>query len=185
MKAVRLEPAAVPPGATEQMMVKLEEPGTITGVQLDEPEAFEVVRIIAGRARADAPFAEVALPISPPNAFVLVLVRAKTEDTRICGGSLLLAGEGEIASAPQHATPSIVQPSAVVQATVQAVQSSGKKEFAVDARGWPQGGMNEVWVLMHRGEAERLVQAIHGYPITAAEKPAILRRFGQALGTVK
>lgn len=94
-RTVRLEAAAVAPGAVEQMVTKLDDPSVITGVKLDEPEAFEVVSIIAGRARADAPFTEPpSLPISPPNAFVIVLVKSKTEETKVCGGDLLLEGEG-------------------------------------------------------------------------------------------
>lgn len=191
MKTARLDPCAVAPGGIEQMMVKLGEPSIVTGVQLDEPEAFEVVSIIAGRARADAPFTEPpSLPISPPNAFVIVLVKSKTEETKVCGGDLLLEGEGTVsASSTLAAGTKPPAPRVVAQAptttTPPAAEQPGTKTFKVDARGWPLGGMNETWVLMNRGEAERIIQAINGYPITPAERPALLRRFNQALGKVR
>lgn len=190
-RTARLDPCAVAPGATEQMTVKLNEPAVITGVELDEPDAFDVVRIIAGRARADAPFGEegCSLAISPPNAFVTVLVRGKSEETKVCGGDLLLAGEGVVAASPAGAPappPRAPVPMTTIPTTVTAPSSpQGTKAFKVDARGWPLGGMNEVWVLMQRGEAERIVQAINGYPVTPAERPALLRRFNQALGKVR
>jgi len=189
-RPVRLEPTAVAPGAVEQMMAKLEEPSTIVGVKLDEPEAFEVVRVIAGRAKADGG-GSMELPISPPNAFVIVLVKSKLAEgeTRICAGDLLLAGDAPSAATkpampppPQAVVP---MPAAMPAAPLPLIPATGAGALKVDARGWPQGGLNEVWVLMNRGEAERLVLAINGYPITAAERPALLRRFGQALGTVK
>lgn len=182
---VRLEPAAVAPGAVEQMMVRLDTANTIVGVQLDEPEHFEVIRIIAGRSHAVPPFEDVALPISPPNAFVIVLVKSKTNDgeTRICSGDLLVSGEVPASVAPPVPPPAPTTPAVVP--TRAAPAASGKITFDTDERGWPKGGSNEVWVLMGRGEAERLVQAINGYPISAGERPALLRRFGQALGTVR
>lgn len=192
MKTARLDPCAVAPGGIEQMMVKLGEPSIVTGVKLDEPEAFEVVSIIAGRVRADAPFTEPpSLPISPPNAFVIVLVKSKTEETRVCGGDLVLEGEGTAsASSTLVAGAKAPAPRAVVHAPSTSAappvtEQPGTKTFKVDGRGWPLGGMNETWVLMNRGEAERLIQAINGYPITPAERPALLRRFNQALGKVR
>ncbi len=186
-RSVRLEPAAVAPGQIEQLMVKLEEPSVITGVKLDAPEDFEVVRIIAGRGRADGPFTEqgCSLPISPPNAFVTVLVKNKSAEgeVQICAGELLLEGEGRVAVAAIPPTNPMVVHRAPPQAQAAAVRKT--VTYDCDERGWPVGGMNEVWVLMQRGEAERLVAAINGYPISSAERPALLRRFQQALGLVR
>lgn len=193
-RSVRLEPAAIAPGSVEQLMVRLEEPSVVTGVKLDDPEAFEVLTIIAGPTRAHAPFqGELKLTIQPPNAFVIVLVKSKASDgeTRICSGELLLSGDAPVAAPPsphvmpQHVNPMVVHRAAPGPALPVAEGPTGKKTFDVDSRGWPLGGMNEVWVLLNRGEAERMVQAINGYPISAAERPALLRRFGQALGTVR
>lgn len=190
MKTARLDPCAVAPGGIEQMMVKLGEPSIVTGVQLDEPEAFEVVSIIAGRQKAEPPFENVKLSISPPNAFVIVLVKSTSDETKVCGGDLLLDGEGPVAASSTLAAgvkvpaPRAAAPAPTLSAAPP-VAEPGTKTFKVDARGWPLGGMNETWVLMNRGEAERLVQAINGYPITPAERPALLRRFNQAFGKVK
>lgn len=200
-RSVRLEATAVAPGQVEQMMVKLEEPSIITGVKLDEPDSFEVVRVIAGRAKGEGA-ENLNLKISPPNAFVIVLVKSKlTEgEVRICSGDLLLSGEAQpVTPQPVSAQPVSAQPVAAQPLSPRVVSSPipvarelpppppppGSVTLKTDARGWPQGGMNEVWVLMNRGEAERMVQAINGYPIQPAERPALLRRFGQALGTVK
>ena len=189
-RTVRLEATPVAPGQLGQMMVKLEEPSVITGVKLDEPDAFEAVRIIAGRARADAPFGEegCSLPISPPNAFVIVLVKSKVtegDEARICGGDLVLEGEGAVAVTPMPAAPP--NPMVVHRSPSPAPQAQARKTvtYDCDERGWPKGGQNEVWVLMGRSEAERIVSAINGYPFQSSERPALLRRFGQALGTVK
>lgn len=195
-RTARLEPAAVPPGGVEQMMVKLEEPATIVGVKLDDPSAFEVVRVIAGRNRAEGD-SDMRLDIAPPNAFVIVLVKTKDDspETRICSGDLLLDGEGAVAATAMPAQNIAPVPRQVVPAPPAAMarpgidpdsqRDGGTKSFKVDGRGWPQGGMNEVFVLMGRGEAERMLQAINGYPITSAERPALLRRFQQALGLVR
>ena len=184
--SVRLEPAAIQPGAVEQLTVKLTEPSIVTGVKLDDPDAFEVVRVIAGRMRADGPFVSpIDLPISPPNAFVIVLVKSKIEETKVCSGDLLLSGDKPAGAAPP--ARSAPQPNVVHRARASVTQPGtvGEATFKVDERGWPLGGSNEVYVLLGRGEAERLVQAINGYPITAAERPALLRRFNQALGKIK
>lgn len=184
---IRLDAAGVTPGTVEQMVVKLEQPTRIVGVELDEPEHFEVVKVIAGRTRVEGG-QPMAIDIAPPNAFVTVLVKNKmTEgETRVCGGALLCEGERNVPEVKPAPSPQIsVAPEASSATTAPVVTGTGSITLKTDVRGWPLGGSNEVWVLMGRSEAERLITLINGYPTSAGERPALLRRFHQALGMIR
>lgn len=175
------------------LTVKLDEPSVIRAVKLDNPEKFDVLKVIAGPSRVDKGH-DLDISISPPNAYVTVLVKLSegVESPAICGGDLLLDGEPSKVvpsppptASPQAPNPMVVHRNAPIPQATYTGEAVKKVTYDADSRGWPLGGMNEVWVLMGRGEAERLVQAINGYPISAPERPALLRRFHQALGLIR
>lgn len=192
-RALKLDPAPIAPGEIGQLIVKLPSSADLLGVQIDE-ERGEVVRIIAGPYNCPTKDAEaegrdhtdIFGKRIPGGAFVVVLVRNKTDAMGAFEGAIYVANEEK---PPQKAPVVHGQGpgSGGRRATYPAPATQNRPTgFSPNGRKPVIPGTNEVAVLMKRGNCERLLALVKGQsPIHDAERPAIIRELETALGLGK
>jgi len=165
--ATVIEMASQPamPNEIVQLFVKLNVPSVFRGLRVD---GGEVVKCIFGPYNIVPPL-EFGQSVTA-NAYAIVLVKNTGKDTTTVSGRLLV--EQEVTVAASNGPPTVVAAHAA---------RSGPPPTQKNADIKP--GMNEVVVLMKRGEAERLLRSLEGghLQVTPGEAPPYIRAFQDAL----
>ena len=192
-RPIDLTPTPILPGDTGQLIIQLTSRAEIAGVIVEEPGI--IMQIIGGPHRHpikekgkpdDGTWEDFLGKTVPGGAHLIVIVKNPTDNMKVFNGVVyvtneerppakkaVIQGTGPGSGARRH--------TGVVPANEQPRPTGVSQPLR--GKGVVVPGVNEVAILMKRGNAERLLAMVKGgAPVYDAEKPAIILELERGLG---